>query len=249
MNILPSSYELRIQRWTPKTIPVERLAVYLSLLAKLLGFPEHVHFDRIRAGSTRPVVSIEQGYRRQVQQRLELIGAPEAPADLLRARNEIDAELRADDTHGKLMAQIAERRSAEVIDFPGIKHIALKERAVHEHTELDGQIVGVVGKDATISIKLLAIDGSVLSCETRNKDLARSLAALLWEGRVRLSGQGKWVRRDAQWKLEELKLESFERLEATTLKQDVARLRAIAQNPWSEFADPLEEALAIRRGA
>jgi hypothetical protein len=249
MNTLPSSYELRIQRWTPKTIPVERLAVYLSLLAKLLGFPEHVHFDRIRSGSTRPMVTIEQGYRSQVQQRLQLCGSPEAPADLLRARNDIDAALRADDTHGKLMAQIAERRGAEIIDFPGIKHVALRDRSVNEHTAIDGQVVGVVGKDETISVKLLVIDGSVFSCETRNKDLARSLAAMLWQGRVRLSGRGKWVRRDAQWKLEELKLESFERLQATTLKQDVDRLRAIAQNPWSEFADPLEEALAIRRGA
>lgn len=40
-------FTLRIDAFTPESLPMRRLAQYLLGLAQLMGEPEHVHFDRI----------------------------------------------------------------------------------------------------------------------------------------------------------------------------------------------------------
>jgi hypothetical protein len=43
----PVEYVFRIDAFTPDTLPMARLAEYLSALAKLLGHQEHTHFVRV----------------------------------------------------------------------------------------------------------------------------------------------------------------------------------------------------------
>src|SRR5262249_53008874 len=52
-------YQFQIDAYTPETFPMKRLSEYLQDLAVLFGETEHVHFDRLKAGTTRAVIRVE----------------------------------------------------------------------------------------------------------------------------------------------------------------------------------------------
>ncbi len=47
-------YELYIDALTPATISMSRLAEYMRDFAEMLGHNEHVHFEKLKAGSLYP---------------------------------------------------------------------------------------------------------------------------------------------------------------------------------------------------
>jgi hypothetical protein len=59
MERRPREYRLRIDAFTPETLPMSRLAEYMADLATLLGEQERVHFARLENGSTALVHTIE----------------------------------------------------------------------------------------------------------------------------------------------------------------------------------------------
>lgn len=50
---MDDEYVFWIDAYTPATIPMERLAEYLTALAKMLGHGGSVHFNRLEKGSTK----------------------------------------------------------------------------------------------------------------------------------------------------------------------------------------------------
>ena len=55
----PVEYVLRIDAFTPDTMPMARLAEYLGALARLLGHAEHTHFVRLEEGSAKLVHRVD----------------------------------------------------------------------------------------------------------------------------------------------------------------------------------------------
>ena len=51
-------YEFHIDAFTPATIPMARLALYLTELAALFGHTESVHFEKVKKGSVRLVARV-----------------------------------------------------------------------------------------------------------------------------------------------------------------------------------------------
>ena len=52
-------YRLKINAYSPETMPMRRLAEYLADMAMLLGEESHVHLVAIESSSTCPVVLVD----------------------------------------------------------------------------------------------------------------------------------------------------------------------------------------------
>jgi hypothetical protein len=239
------TYIFRIDRFTPATLPMSRLAEYLVELAKLLGFTDSVHFKELRKGSVQVVSAIEAEALPKVRDRLQSLHAPEPPEDVKKAFEAIDEFLERDNAVGSI-----KRGSATILKFPG------RERPrpprigpFTQPTELEGQLVRIGGRDETAHGTLVDAEGRGWSILMR-RDQARELAQLLYGPPIRISGAGKWTREQTgAWELEYLRVQAWERLSEDSLRETVARLREIEGSDWSKESDPAAVLGKIRRGS
>jgi hypothetical protein len=239
---LPTIYDFRIDVWLPDTLPMARLAEYLTSLAKVFGHQEQVHFSKVRRGSAIPEIHVQETAAPKVRARLKLVGTPDAPEDASKSVQHINNMLRKDGASAVLRL----KGGAEIIKFPGCKALLAEEAIVHESGELIGTVIKVGGKDDTVPLLLQDTDGTTYNCTT-SRELARQLAHHLFADLVRVQGTGKWRRTPERvWELDEFKLKSWEPIDQTPLADQVAALRAIEGSQWNTFADPQAELKKLR---
>ena len=77
-----TTFDFRIDAWSPDTLPMGRLAEYATCLAMLLGSEEHVHLLKVRKGSAVPEIAVERTAEPKVRQRLSLVNTPDVPDDI-----------------------------------------------------------------------------------------------------------------------------------------------------------------------
>lgn len=224
-------YRFWIDAYSPETLPLARLAEYLTELAKLFGDTAAVHFSRLEAGSTVAVQKIDREARPKVRERLLSLERGDAPKDARIAYKSINHMLRADNAVGVLQTR---KGSTPVLKFPGRESREERFPMVKEHGSIDGIVMRVGGTDDTVPV-LLQSEGQQISGCHANKKIAKELAVRLFEP-VRLSGIGKW-RRDpgGDWNLEEFRIESFEALRDATLATAFAELRKVP-GEWTPAA-------------
>ena len=236
-------YDFRIDAWKPETLPMTRLAEYLAGLAALFGNKEHVHFHKIRRGSAIPEIVVDEAAVAAVNERLSLVGAANAPADLARASSELNRMLRDDNATGTLKF----KGGAKILDFPGRKTQLAEEAVVYEFGELDGVVIRVGGKDETVPVTLEGPDGVYCRCNA-GREIARKLAAHIFGQALRVAGRGKWRRsQEGNWELESFDIRDFEPLDETPLETVVAKLRAVEGSDWNGIENPQAEFRRLRR--
>lgn len=241
--MIGEEYEFQIDAFTPATIPMARLALYLAELAALLGQPERVHFEKLKKGSVRLVARVEHEAISKVRMRLQNAGDPEAPEDVRRPYKKIDEMLRSDNAVGRLR-----RGKSNVIRFPG-REAKRNPRMgpFTEPAEIDGKIVRIGGTDETAHALIEPADGGVISAEC-SRELAVQLAPYLYGNPVRVIGNARWERTDAgEWKLLSFRAKEFRQLRADDLAASIARLRKI-EMPWDTGGDPNELLQRLREG-
>lgn len=221
-----------------------RLAQYMGDLARLLGEPQHVHFDRLATGSTILVQTIEEKALRCVETRIRGIESGDAPSDALAAFGDLDRRLAEDDAVGVLTAD----DGVEIIRFPGRdrpKH--LPYGSLRQEGSIEGQLVRIGGKDESVHATLQDGDRT-WRCEL-DREMARRLRNHLFEKPIRVFGNGRW-RRDpgGNWNLERFVINGFDVLDDTPWQETVAKLRAIEGAEWREMEDPLGELKLLREG-
>lgn len=231
--------------YTPRTIPMERLAAYMSALARLLGEKPSVHFETVEEGSAVLVAAVDQPARPKVRERVRDIRQGIAPADARKAYHELDDLLRSDGATGILRGDA----TADILQFPGsTRPEPLRYGPFRQEGKLEGQIVRIGGRDDSIHIHLR--DGAVVytAIET-NAEVAKRLGSHLFDPIVRLHGVGTWYR-DEQggWELKRFVAARFEILDDEPLLDVVARLREAPGNDWAAQQDPLGELLVSRHG-
>ena len=237
-SVKGEEYRLKIDAFTPKTIPMARLAEYMQALAQMLGEPTSVHFERLATGSTAIVHRVEHEAIPKVQDRISNVRRGEAPSEALRASKTINRLLCDDNAVGHLI-----KRSAIVIRFPG-KDAAEERFSVRQQGAIDGIIIRVGGADATAHVVLEAEGKPVTGCDT-TREIAKQLGNKLYES-VRLFGRGRWSRdSEGIWALQNFKIESFEPLDGTSLTEAITDLRAIPSE-WDD--DAIKELAVIRHG-
>jgi hypothetical protein len=233
---MPEEYRFPIDVWTPATLPMGRLAEYLTELSRLLGETANVHFKEVAPGSAVIVAEIEAPAAPKVRDRLEKVQVGDGPADALKAMKALDTLLASDNAVGALIGP----DNVVYVRFAGrnrpkpVRYGPFRERG-----SLDGVIVRVGGKDRTIPVWLQ--DGAVTHNCTTSIETSKRLAAHYRDGVLRVHGVGKWSRDpDGSWALEEFMIEDFEVLDETPLDEVVRKIQAAKGGGWQDVDDPLK---------
>jgi hypothetical protein len=235
-----AEYRFRIDAYTPETMPMARLAEYLTELAMILGEPTAVHLVRLEPGSTVLVHKIEREAIPKVRERASSVRRGSAPRDAVRAYRAINKLLRDDNGVGVLQ----EKTGAEIIRFPGREETEEKFASIRQHGSIDGEILRVGGPQKYVPVLLQSEDQLIAGCWA-DRRIAKELAQRLFEP-VRLFGRGRWSRdADGKWNLEQFIVESFEALRSEQLSDALSRLRAI---PIAWGDDAYADLQAVRHG-
>jgi hypothetical protein len=128
---------------------------------------------------------------------------------------------------------------AKLLYFPGREQGASPEIGpVKEPGTIEGEVIGVAGRDETIQIYLR--EGERMHTCTGSKEQARALAQYLFEGKVRVFGDGRWKRtKHGNWELELFFVDSFVVLKTDPLSEVVKRLRSIETAELAQGKSPL----------
>ena len=239
------TYRFVIDAWDPRELPMGRLAEYMGDLSRLFGEGDHVHFDRLEPGSTVLVQHVDGQALDAVQERLAQAGSDNAPEELAKCYRVIDERLAEDDASGSLL----ESSGAEILRFPG--HERPRPPMFGPFRQdgcFDGMLIRVGGKDDTVPVHLQ--DGDVIHRCNANRDMARRLAPHLYNGTIRVTGNGRW-KRDAEghWILVRFDIKDFEVLDDRSLPDLVRQLRSVPGSGWRNADDPLAELRRLREEA
>lgn len=230
-------YRLWIDAYTPETIPMERLAAYLSAFAKLLGHGDRVHFKKVDGGSTAPVAIVEREAVPKVWARVERAQRQDAANDEKAAFKELNEMARADNAVAKLFRIPAQGREATVLEFPG-KDTPCQSKfgPFTEAASVVGELVRIGGKDATAHAALIDAEGKLWNGEVR-REVAQLLAPYLYKV-VRAVGDVRWERtEEGDWRMLSFKIASFQEVDGGGLLDGIEKLRALRDSEWAQSRD------------
>lgn len=237
-------YTLKIEAYSPATLPMARLAEYMGDLARLLGEEKSVHFVRLDNGSTAIVHRVEREAVPKVRDRIITARGGVGPDEPRRAIQSINRRLAEDNGTGVLKLT----DGAEILRFPGREDAESIQGAITEQEEsIDGVVVRVGGVKQWIGVHIQDREGRVSACLAK-KDTAKQLAMHIFGQEVRLFGVGKWSRMFGAWRLDKFYVETFRLLDETPAEETVARLQAIEGSEWRGVPDVLAELERIRSG-
>lgn len=226
-----TEYRFKIDAYSPDTIPMGRLAQYMSELALLLGERNAVHFRKLTKSSTNLHAHVDREAVPKVRDRVVAVRSGDASGEPLKAFQALNKLLRDDNAVGILRD---EAPRGVVIKFPGREIAEEKFASIRQQGSIDGIVTGIKGKDETISITIQSEGQQISGCET-TRAIAKQLGVKLFEP-VRLFGRGRWSRdADGIWSLLHFKIESFEALQDVPLTNALAQLRAI-KTEWGDDA-------------
>jgi hypothetical protein len=235
----------KIGAYTPRTIPMGRLAEYMAELSKMIGQATAVHFVRLDEGSTQIIHVVESEAFPKVEARVESVRRGEAPIESLDAYRAINRMLRDDNASGDYRRL---DRDADILDFPGVKAPKpVQLEPVAQPGTLDGVVQGVGGRGHyPKEVPVYVMTGSQVHSCVASKDVAIELAHHTFGAELRFTGQATWVRDDdGAWRLTRFVILTSAQLDQTPLSQVVDELRAIPSD-WSTIKDPWGEIIRLR---
>lgn len=237
------TFVLKIRKYTPETIPMARLAVYMEKFAQLLGETKNVHFKRLTKSSVNLAAVVDFDATPKVNLRLREIRAGTADAADLKIAADLDVLLANDNTSGEVIRLAP---NEVMIPFPG----ANKEKQpvygpVSQSTTFDGVVIRVGGKSEPVAVQIETAEGIQNYCYV-TRDMAKELGKHLYGAELRFFGDGRWIRNeDGKWELTRFSISRFEELDAASLGEVIAELRTLEGRDWSGI-DPWEELREMR---
>jgi hypothetical protein len=241
---MAKEYILKIDAYTPTTIPMARLAEYMADLATMLGESKSVHFVRLANGSTKVAYRIEREAEPKVRERIRAVRSHDAPREAMTAWRAIDKKLAEDNATGAIL----DPKAAKLIEFPGEKRFTQPTYGpFNQPGEIDGIPIRVGGEDETVPVHLEE-PGKVIHICLAKRDIARELGKHLFTTLIRAQGLGRWCReKDGQWTMLKFTIHSFRELERRPLGEALTRLRAVSG--FDQIREPLAELERIRHGS
>ena len=236
------TYRFVIDAWNPTRSPMARLAEYMAELAGLFAAHEHVHFDRLEPGSTVLIQHVDPDGVLSVRERFDAAASGHPPRDIAKRLRGIDDRLAEDGASASLRGN----NGAEILSFPGREGTQpLSLGPFRQDGFFDGMLIRVGGKDGTVPVHLQ--DGDVIHRCNATREMARRLATHLFDGTIRVLGNGRW-KRDAEghWVLLRLDIKHFEVLDDMPLPMVVEQLRGVPGSGWSQIDDSLAELHRLR---
>lgn len=241
MSIVPE-HRFRIDVFTPETLPMERLAEYMSKFAKFLGEQDRVHFVAVEPGSAVLVARAEAQAAPEVERQLLAFRQGSAQPESVKAWQELDDMLAADNAVGQLL----DATGAEIIAFPGrTRPKPLEFGPFREDGVLEGVVIRVGGKDGSVPIWLK--DGSVIHKCTAPVELSKELSEYYQGTLLRVRGSGRWMRlANGNWKMLAFEIRDFAPLDSRPLAELVKYLQAIPGADWG--IDSARDLWKLRNG-
>jgi hypothetical protein len=227
-------YEFKLDAYSPATIPLERLAAYMSALAKLLGNQSSVHFEKLEQGSTCHILKIDNEAIPKVSARLNKLFAADAANDAKIAADEVNKLCAADNATAELYKRKAGKRIGNIVFLFEGKNLPKPVRygPFTEPITFDGELVKIGGKDKTAHAQIIDPDGTPWNGEM-TRELAAEIAQHLYKGTLRINGQARWLRGDnGKWEIQQLKITGFSVLKEETLWDATDRLRNLKDTEW-----------------
>jgi hypothetical protein len=228
----PVEYVFRIDAFSPETLPMGRLALYLAALAKMFGHDEHTHFVGVESGSAQLRTAIDAVDAPKVEARLRGVRIGDGPKEAVAAKHQLEDLLANDNALGTLkmsgsdqiVVPFTGRNRPKPITFPPFR----------EDTSIDGVLVSIGGRDTTAHAILQ--DGSTLHVGvTMSRTTARELAPLLYGPMLRLHGNGKFERlADGVWKMGDFRVSRYEKLDNRPIYDVLEAIRGV---PGNELMD------------
>lgn len=236
-------YRFEIDAFSPATIPMSRLAEYVSDLAKMFGNNNSVHLLKIAEGSTVPVVMVEWEAEPKVRDRLRAIKSHEAPDEAQQAAKDINRRLLQDNATGVLMDPVG----SKLFRFPGREAATRMEFCpINQPGVFQGIPIKVGGENDPVPVHLE--DGKEKYIVLARRSLAKEIAQILFTSVVRVEGTGRWIRHtDGEWEMLSFHASSFRIIEDADIRKNIGELRKVP-GEWKELEDPLGELEQIRRG-
>jgi hypothetical protein len=235
----------KISAYTPATMPMDRLAEYMRELANMLGDPAAVHFVRVDPGSTELVHDVDEPAYPQIEERIGRISRGDADISYMSAFRALNRKLKEDDADGELRLD-DHSGGAKLLEFPGVRFPEpdLIE-PVKQLGTIDGQLISIGGRDATVPARVQ--DGDLIYRCNTTRAVARELGQHLFGPQMRFVGAGTWTRsEDGIWALKVFDIQSFEPLDEAPLQSVVRDLREIkgewfGSDVWDELKDLREK--------
>jgi hypothetical protein len=237
-------YRFEIDAFSPTSMPMSRLAEYLSDLAKVFGNNNSVHLLKIEGGSTVPVLLVEWEAEPKVRDRLRAIKNHEAPEEAQQAAKDIDRRLLQDNARAVLVDPVG----SKVFRFPGRENATKIEFGpVSQAGVFQGIPIKVGGENDPVPVHLE--DGKGKHIVLARRSLAKDIAQHLFTSVVRVEGTGRWIRHtDGEWEMLSFHATSFTLIEDADIRKNISDLRKVP-GEWKKLDDPLAELEQIRRGA
>ena len=236
------------ESFTPDTLPMARLAEYMSDLSDLLGEKPSVHFVRIESGSAVLVQDVDHAAYPKVRTRVQAVKRGDAVPDAQRAYDSLNRRLAADNASGALMeGQTALQKPGRVLEFPGRRKVAEFEYGpITQAGSLQGTVIVVGGATDPVPVHLQ--DGDTVHICRARRQVAKELAGHIFSCAVRVTGNGRWLRNPlGVWEMRSFQITAFTVLEDSALSTIVAKLRQIS-GKWKENPESTQALHALRTG-
>lgn len=238
-------FVFKMDTYSLKTLPMNRLAEYMSDLATILGEHKQVHFVRLRSGSVALNIRVDREAEPKVRKRIGLSKQDDGPPEARTAIRNINRRLAEDNASGVLLDP-DERR---IIPFPGKSRFTQPTIGpIRQPGSLDGVPIRVGGRTDPVPVHLEGFGQEIYVCVAR-REIAQQIAKHIFETPIRAEGIGAWTRSpDGEWEMQSFNIHNFQEMEEVSLNETVQHLRAIELpiEPGENLLDTMAE---IRNGS
>lgn len=235
--------EFVIPAYTPETMPLDRLLLYLQEIGEVVGVAHEMHLVRLESSSTKPVFKMPTPMANEARARAALVRRGEGTARQRKAYQRIRQMVRQDGREDGKPASLIDRGGV-ILDFPP-EAVNAPIVGVRQPTSFDGILLRVGGSGDYIPILMQGLTGEVFSGFSTARPLAKEIAPRIFEP-LRVHGLGNWDRSPSgEWTLTKMLVQTYETLQDESLADVFRKLRA-APVIWPAHAD---EALRAEREA
>lgn len=241
----PVRLSFKIDAFQPNTIPMARLAEYMTAIAAMIGERTSVHFVELKPGCIQIIHDVEYEAYPKIEARALEIRNGIAPDDAMSHYRALNKKLAEDNTFGIYVAQ---ESGNQILEFPGVRAPKpMLIAPVEQATTIDGQIIGVGGRQLSAKVPVLIETADGIQACTTTRGMAKELRNFFLEEERRFHGPGQWVREESgAWRLKTFQITSHELLDHRPLSVLVEELRAVPSH-LTDIADPWEELVGMRR--
>ena len=245
----PYQYKFRIDAFRPDSIPMSRLAQYMSDIAEMLGSQSQVHFVKIEPGSMAIVKNVEYEAHPKVLKRIDQVRAKDAPELAQKAFVAINEKLKEDNASAELiLPEEVSPANARILKFPGHKQIAqLAYGPFNQEGTLEGLLIRIGGLGDSVPVHLQEENDTIHMCEAR-REIAIKLGPYYLKCPIRVSGTGRWFRNEnGRWEMKTFRVSDFVPLKNEKLSEALDRIRS-RKGRLAIIEDPIAEVEEIRNG-